>query len=124
MAGSRPDSTQREARTARRLGRLFRIERAGGFVRRTAETVWRLIERRGALAAELGCIERARRAAAAPSSPELDGALRELAAEICRSRDDAEARVAVLRAELDQRRGRGAATGLRSPGAGRLLGSG
>jgi len=125
MTVSGSDPTMRESRAVRRLGRLFKIERAGGFARRPAETVWRLIARRSMLMTELSRLERQRRAASAPSSPELEAALAELAREVDLSRQYGLMLVEELGAELRARRGNGVATGLRdhSPGS-RLLGRG
>lgn len=119
------DLAIRESRAARRLGRLFRLERAGAFARWPAETVWRLIARRGTLVAELSELERQRAGAAASPLPELEAALGELAREVELSRERAEALVAELGAELRARRSAGVATGLRDDGGqSRLLGHG
>lgn len=118
------DPTARQGRIARRLGRLFRLERAGAFSRRSAETAWRLIARRGELMAELTRIERHRRDARVPPSPELGDAVKELAAEVALSRTYGETLAAGLDAELRARRGVTAPSGLRDSGGGRLLGRG
>jgi hypothetical protein len=124
MPAPAPDPTTRQGRLVRRLGRLFRLERAGAFSRRSAETAWRLIARRGELMAELSRIDRHRREARIAPSPDLGGAVKELAAEVALSRTYGEAVVAGLGAELRARRGQAAPTGLRGGGGGRLLGSG
>jgi len=114
----------RESRAAGRLGRLFRIERAGRFARRPVEIVWRLIGRRARLVDELMRLDAARRLLAAPIPAELDAAIGELAREVDQSRALCVARVGTLGGELERRRGAGTATGLRDRGDGRLLGSG
>ncbi|HVC53105.1 MAG TPA: hypothetical protein VND87_13880 [Stellaceae bacterium] len=125
MTAPETDLMIREARAARRLGRLFRAERAGGYDRRPAETVWRLVARRGDLLAELAQLERRRRALGLQPSPELAAALRDLAHETAWSRGRAEALAAALADEIAARRHLGEASGLRGVGgAGRLLGQG
>ncbi|HEY1794554.1 MAG TPA: hypothetical protein VGG57_00405 [Stellaceae bacterium] len=119
------DPIARQGRIVRRLGRLFRFERAGAFGRRSAETVWRLIARRGDLMAELSRIERHRRQARVPASPELRDAVNALADEVALSRACGETLVAGLDAELRARRGGARPSGLRDGGGGgRLLGRG
>jgi hypothetical protein len=124
MSVAPPDLDIGERRLARRLSRLFRIERAGGFDRRPAATVRRLIERRGALIDELIAVERRRRSGNAAGSAALHQSMAQLADEARRSRDCAEAHSARLRAELELRRGRGPATGLRGGAGGTLIGRG
>jgi hypothetical protein len=124
MPASPSDPTTRQSRIVRRLVRLFRLERAGAFSRRSAETAWRLIARRGDLMAELSRIERRRREARVPRSPELDSAVKDLAAEVALSRTYGETLAAGLGSELHVRRGHAAPSGLRDCGGGRLLGSG
>jgi hypothetical protein len=124
MATLVPDPTARQSRIARRLGRLFRLERAGAFSRRSAATAWRLIARRGELMAELARMERHRREARVAPPPELRSAVKELAAEVALSRTFGETLVAGLGTELRARRGEAAPSGLRDGGGGRLLGRG
>jgi hypothetical protein len=124
MGATLPDLDTCERRLARRLSRLFRIERTGGFDRRPAATIRRLIERRGALIDELIALERRRRSGAAAGSAALHRSMAELAGEVRRSRDRAEAHSARLQAELGLRRGRGPATGLRGGTSGTLIGRG
>jgi hypothetical protein len=114
----------RQSLIARRLRRLFRLERAGAFARRPAEIVWRLIARRAQLMAELSGVERRRHEARVPPSPELHEAVGELAAEVALSRTYCETLAAGLGTELRARRGQTAPSGLRGAGGGRLLGSG
>jgi len=119
-----PDPIARQSRIVRRLGRLFRLERAGAFARRSADTAWRLIARRGELMAELSRIERRRREARVASSPDLRAAVGELAAEVALSRTYGETLAAGLGVELHARRGGATPSGLRGEGGGRLLGRG
>jgi hypothetical protein len=124
MSAPASDPISRQSRIVRRVGRLFRLERAGAFARRSAETAWRLIARRGELMAELTRIERHRHEARVPPSPDLTNAVRELAAEVALSQTYGEALVAGLGAELRGRRGQATPSGLRDSGGGRLLGRG
>ncbi|HYM72885.1 MAG TPA: hypothetical protein VET89_07885 [Stellaceae bacterium] len=134
----------RESRAVRRLVRLFRIERKGGFERWPITTVRRLVDRRARLLDGLDELETARRSlpesmpGSLPESmlqsmpgslsrslpAELGVALGELAGEIVAARQSCESRAARLAAELRQRRGRTGASGLRGSGAGQLLGQG
>ena len=114
----------RECRVARRLARLFRIERSGGFRRRPFATVRRLIERRGAVVDELMRLDAKRLSLAPWATANLDIAIGVLAREVDRSEQRCRVLLAELGAELERRRGIGTATGLRDGGDGRLLGSG
>ena len=109
-------------RAARRLARLFRIERVGGFDRRSEEVVQRLLERRAAIIGELLAL-----ALAPPDTPQrsadITDALRELAAEVAQSQSRAQERHDVLASELRFRRSSGL-TGLRDGTTGHLLGRG
>ncbi len=118
------DMTIRESRAARRLGRLFKIERAGGFDRRPVATVRRLIERRGALVTELLLLDGTRRSHASPRSAELEQVLGELAREVNQSLHDSETRVERLGTDLRLRRSDGVSTGVRDGASGHLLGRG
>ncbi|HXC26332.1 MAG TPA: hypothetical protein VNV38_00050 [Stellaceae bacterium] len=113
----------RECRMVRRLARLFRIERAGGFTRRSVLTAQRVIERRGELVGELVGLD-AKRQSLAPASANLDLAMNALAREIDCAEQHCLDRLTELGAELERRCGIGTATGLRDGGDGRLLGSG
>ena len=117
------DLAVRECRAARRLTRLFRIERRGRFERHSVETVRQLIGRRAVLVDELAQLEANRHALGAPLPAELGAALGELAREVGAARQSCLARSEQLAAELAQRRGEGRATGLRGGSAGQLLGS-
>jgi len=114
----------REQRAARRLARLFRIERAGRFASRPTETVQRLIERRGRLVEELARLEARRKSLAPWTTVELDLAMGILAKEADRAEQWCLERLAELGAELARRRGAGTATGLRDGADGQLLGHG
>jgi hypothetical protein len=114
----------RESRTARRLGRLFKIECAGGFDRWPLATIWRLVERRGAVIRELFKLDELRRSLASSGSSELDQALRELARDVSRGSDCARFRAEKIDGDLRARRGDGVATGIRSGPDGQLLGKG
>ncbi len=118
------DMIFQEARAARRLGRLFKIERAGGFDRRPAATVRRLLERRGALVTELVLLDGKRRSRRSPYSTELEQALRELASEVRQSLHHSESRMERLWTDLRLRRNAGPPTGIRDSAVGRLLGRG
>jgi hypothetical protein len=113
-----------ESRIMRRLGRLFRIERTGGFDRRPTATVRRLVERRGALIDRLIALDDRRGAVFAPRSGGLDEALADLRREVERARPHAQTRAQRLTAELRLRRGGGVPTGLRGGAGGQLLGKG
>jgi hypothetical protein len=124
MTDSETEIIGRESRAARRLGRLFRIERAGGFDRRSVATVRRLIERRGMLVSELLLIDGLRRTLNPPRSAELEQALAELAREVNRSLHHSQNQVARLHTDLRLRRGEGMPTGVRDGASGLLLGRG
>jgi hypothetical protein len=113
---------ERECRAVRRLARLFRIERAGRFERLASDVARRLRARRGELIEEVQRLEAKRRSFEPWTLPQIDVAMGTLAREV----DDAERycleRLAVLGAELEQRRSHG--TGLRNGTDGRILGRG
>ena len=115
---------RREYRTARRLARLFHIERTGSFARLPAETVRRLIDRRGAVIDELVRLDARRLSLAPQSTGDLDIAMGALASEVGWAERRCRELLAELGAELEQRRGIGSATGLRDGADGRLLGRG
>jgi hypothetical protein len=124
MTDNAHELTTRESRLARRLRRLFHIERAGGFERRPAEIVWRLIGRRGQLVDELIRLDAARRTLAAPTTAALDVAIGKLAHEVREAHARCAARIEAIDDELAQRRAAGGTTGLRDGASGRLLGQG
>lgn len=115
---------RREYRMTRRLTRLFRIERVGGFVRWPAEIVRRLTERRGRLIGDLIRLDAKRQSLAPWTTAELDIAIGALAREVDRSEQRCRELQAEIGAELARRRGLGVATGLRNSADGRLLGRG
>ncbi|HTT78229.1 MAG TPA: hypothetical protein VMF86_00980 [Stellaceae bacterium] len=115
---------ERQAVLARRLVRLFRIERVGRLQRRPVATARHLIERRGAVIAALVAAEEPARSGEMTGVPALDDALRQLASEIGRCRPPAEQRFHELAAELRLRHGDMTSSGLRRSPGGRLLGSG
>jgi hypothetical protein len=121
---SAADIVTTECRLARRLGRLFRIERSGGFARRPQPVASRCISRRGALIEALMQTEVDRRAASAPISPELRDAAQALWDEVGRSRASADARLERLETELRTVSGLGPPSGLRGSTTGRLIGRG
>jgi hypothetical protein len=118
------DIAVRESRLARRLGRLFRVERRGGFARRPPELAGHFLRRRGALIDELIATEVQRRAQAVPSSTELRQAAEALGREIRESRVSVDARIEQLETELRAARGEGMTTGMRNGAAGRVIGHG
>src|SRR5665213_1466119 len=96
---------RQEVRAARRLARLFRIERAGRLGRRRRETARLFVERRGVLIDELLRLE-ARRRSVAPGIPtELDLAMGALRLEVDRAEQSCLALLARLETELGRRRG-------------------
>jgi hypothetical protein len=114
----------REISMARCLGRLFKIERTGGFERRPVATVQQLIKRRGTLVNELLRLDGMRRSLKSPGSPELEQALAELAGEVDGSLDHSQTRVERLREDLRLGRGEGMTTGVRDGAIGLVLGRG
>ena len=124
MTETKSDLQLRESRTARRLGRLFKIECAGGFDRLPLVTIWRIIERRGALIRELLKLDDLRRSPVSSRSAELDQAIRELARDVKLASRCARNRAEKIDGDLRARRGAGVTTGIRSGPDGRLLGRG
>lgn len=114
----------REYRAARRLARLFRIERSGRLSRCPPETVRRLIARRGQLVDELARLEARRRSLAPRTIVELDLAMGGLAKEVNEAERWCLNRLAELGSALAKLRGTGTPTGLRDGAHGRLLGQG
>lgn len=114
---------RQEYRTARRLARLFRIERSGGFARLPPELTQRLAKRRGEVIDELIRLDAKRMSLAPWATADLDIAMGALAREVDRAEQRCRELLAELGAELERRRGLGRATGLRDGVDGRLLGS-
>jgi hypothetical protein len=115
---------EREYRAARRLARLFRIERSDRFERWPNKIIRRLLDRRSCLIDELLRLDEKRRSRGPSAPAELDLAMGALAQEVGRAERHCLNRVAALEAELDRRRDRRRATGLRDGAAGQLLGRG
>lgn len=120
MTKTETDTIVRQSRTARRLVRLFKIERTGRLDRLSVATLRRLIERRGALVSELMRLDGLR---GSVRPLELEQALSELAREVRASRDIAETRAGRLGVDLRLSRGEGLPTGIRGGGDERFLGS-
>jgi hypothetical protein len=118
-----PDPIERQCRLARRLGRLFRIERNGGFERLPAAVVSRLVARRGTLIAELAALDRRQRLTAQPAWGGLDRELTALRREVERTLGAVQLRLQRIGKDLRISRGEGSPTGLRDGGAGRHLGT-
>jgi hypothetical protein len=113
-----------EIAIARRLARLFRLERSGHLRRRPVETVRRLIDRRGRLIDELTQLEERRRSLAPWVPDELGSTMGALAQEVERGEQRCLEFLAEIGARRSQLRGKGTATGLRDGADGRLLGRG
>ena len=105
----------------RRLARLFRIERNGGFDRRPPALIARLIERRGILVDELRMTLQ-RRSITDTSPTELDRSLNALAREVERTLDHVRARLEEISNDLRLSRGEGLPTGIRNSSHGQSLG--
>jgi hypothetical protein len=113
-----------ETRTVRRLTRLFRAERRGGFERRSPRAVQQLIERRGAMIDALIEAETRRRRSATEPSPPFAAALTGLVIEVRRCREPIATRLGWIEAELRLRSGDAPGSGVRGGGGGQLLGRG
>jgi hypothetical protein len=124
MDASARDLVSHESRLARRLERLFRLERRGALARRPRSLAARLTLRRGDLVTALIRADAMRQALKLPVSPALDTAMAALAGEVDLARGSADARLDRLAAELRIARGEGIASGLRDTGGGRLIGQG
>jgi hypothetical protein len=114
--------TRQEVWAARRLARLFRIERSGRLNRNPREAVRRLAERRGLLIDELTRLDQQRRLLGPHPQTELDSAMGELTREVGQAEQFCLALLGELRDELDGLRGKGSPSGLRDGAAGKLLG--
>jgi hypothetical protein len=115
---------RRELLVARRLARLFRFERSGRVWRWPADTVRRLIDRRGRLIDELTRLEERRRSLTPWALDDLDLTMGALAREVEQGEQRCLELLAELGARLNRLRGQGTATGLRDGASGRLLGRG
>jgi hypothetical protein len=123
MAHIERDIVVHESYLARRVGRLFRYERAGRLSRRQ-ELAQRLSRRRGELIDALIRTDAARRNLQIPISPELRNAVEALWLETGGARRDADARLDRLRADLLMARGDGIPSGVRGVAGGRVIGRG
>jgi hypothetical protein len=123
VSETEPDVMRNESSTARRLTRLFRIERSGGFDRRPVAIARRLIERRGALVEALLMLDSQRRTSATRASAELDRAFAGLLHEVDQARDRAAKRLEQIVKDLRLSRGQGLASGIRASTAGHTLGT-
>jgi hypothetical protein len=124
MLGEATPLAMRECRVARRLARLFRIERSGGLARRPKDVVQRMVDRRARLIDELVRLEECRRSLEPRTLPELDVAMGTLAREVDSTQQHCLERLAEIGDELRRRRGIGIRTGLRDGTSGQLLGRG
>lgn len=115
---------RKELLVARRLARLFRLERSGRIWRWPEETVRRLIARRGCLIEELARLEGRRRSLAPWILDELDLTMGALAREVEQGERRCLEFLAEIGARLSGLRGEGTATGLRDGAGGQLLGRG
>jgi len=113
---------RKECRLARRLARLFRIERTGGLTRRPRDIARRIVDRRAQLIDELVRLEECRRSLEPWTLPELDVAMGILAREVRSTEQHCLERLAEIGDELRRRRGIGIRTGLRDGTSGQLLG--
>ncbi|MGH7072892.1 MAG: hypothetical protein ACREFD_01645 [Stellaceae bacterium] len=118
------DLPDHERRLARRIERLFRLERHGAWARRSREVAARLTTRRGDLIAALVRADAMRRTLTLPPSDEMQTAMAALWDEVARARGSADARLRQLESELRIASGEGIASGARGSSAGRLLGKG
>lgn len=116
-------SSRRESGLARRLARLFRIERNGGFGRWPVAIVRKVVERRGALIEALMTIDSNRHSIAAPPSEELDAALDDLSRESEHALNRARKQLEQISNDLRLSRGEGLATGIRTTTGGHTLGT-
>lgn len=117
------DADTEQTRVARRLCRLFRIERAGRFETRPAAVVQRLIARRDTVIDALLAAETQRRRDGRPSSAATTAAFEELRLEVDQGQVPAAAKSRALQAELRKRNAGPAGSGLRNKARGRFLGS-
>ena len=117
------DPDIRQTHVVRRLCRLFRIERAGGFEGRPAAIARLLIARRDTVIDELVAVEMRRQRDAQQPSAVMTEALQELRFEVDQGQEPAAARLRALQAELRKRSVGAPGSGLRNTARGRFLGS-
>ncbi|HEY5208119.1 MAG TPA: hypothetical protein VIJ42_01620 [Stellaceae bacterium] len=122
MAEGGRDIVAHEALLARRLVRLFRIERSGQLSRRPRDLVARLLQRRGELIDALIRTDAARRGLKIPITVELQRAAEALWRETTQSWRSTDARLQQLRADLLMARGEGIPSGIRGHAGGRVIG--
>jgi hypothetical protein len=114
-----PESVDRQSRAARRLARLFRIERNGGFERWPAGINRQVIERRGQL---VDALLTDLQAMPVRPPPPLDRALAELSQEVRWALDPVRMRLQQIGKDLRLSRGEGLPTGIRNSPSGHSLG--
>jgi hypothetical protein len=122
MAEGERDIVAHESLLARRVGRLFRVERNGQLARRRHELGEHLLRRRGELIEALIRTDAARRALKIPITGELQRAAETLWRETAQSWRSADTRLQQLRADLLMARGEGTPSGVRGTAAGRIIG--
>jgi hypothetical protein len=123
VTGAGADIIRRESRAARRLGRLLRVEAAGGFRRRPTDIVRRLIERRDMIIEQLLQLDVMRRSLGSPRTAALEEALEELAHNVNTALQFAHERMEQISGDLRMRHGEGLRTGISNAVVGQLLGS-
>lgn len=123
MSRSEHDIVSQEVFLARRVGRLFRCERAVAATR-PPELMNRLRLRRGDLIDALVRADETRRHLNVPATPPLQDAMRSLWCDIDSARRHADNRLDRLRMELRLARGEGMRSGVRGSAGGRMLGRG
>jgi hypothetical protein len=124
MPDNERDILAHEGHLARRVGRLFRMERVGRLIGRSEELTRRLRDRRGELIDALIRTDAARRHLGIPISPELQRAIEALWRESGDTKRDADARLDRLRADLLMARGDGIPSGIRGGAGGRIIAQG
>lgn len=124
MPASERDIVAHESLLARRVGRLFRVERAGRLAERAPDLAQRLLDRRHELIDALIRTDTARRNLKIPISPELQHAAEGLWREAGEMRRVADMRLDRLRADLLLARGDGIPTGIRGLSNSRVIGRG
>lgn len=113
-----------ESRLARRVCRLFQMDRTGVLARRGANLAGRLRDRRGQLIALLIQTDKTRRNLEIPISPELQHAAEALWRETNSLHDGVQAELERLQIDLSLVRGAGRPTGIRNATAGRVIARG
>jgi hypothetical protein len=119
-----PDILRHEGRLARRIERMFRLERRGILERRSRDLKDRLAARRGDLIAALIRTDATRHTLKLAVSPELHAELTSLWREVQDARQGVDVRLMQLETELRLSSGAGIASGVRDSGSSRLIGRG